>query len=692
MLDGAGEPLSRKGENVGVVVIHGVGATEPGWINDWLVTRLQKRAPDLLFDPHSEVHRLPDLGRTKPGGRFNAYVRRARYGDDKTVSFIELYWNDLSKIGTGPITGTLAMMKLFYEAPQVLGESFLAQCRTGWYRVLRGLVLGANWLLRWPITGINAAVFTCAVVWLGMLQAQKVEVLGKILSFPMFNVVSALLIILAILAAGFARMRVNRDIVLTDIGLSTAIFSIVMLLVMLGAKVLAPGFLAEQPEPYLAEAGDIIFGVFFVWNHLVLLAIIALTVAAVHNVLAGNGKNVIPLERPAAALGMTIIQGIIWKILISLLWALIIGALAKGSIRPSECAEAYRASCTTLNQLNSSLLAITLVNFLFAIVIGLAFLGLSLRRSFKRRHRYDKLMSQRTALPRLIMSPAILVLLFAGTLLTMTAFYGSTYQQAFHWLMTGEWNREDSRALIAALDFYDKLKGWLSDERIVGSFLGGTTIISIYAYIVGAMREASLGILHIARDIVDHQYTPRFAMSRYLLPVSVNKTARHPRRVRIEKRLDVVMEHVVAGGGFDRLVFVAHSQGTVILYDYLAEANDDETLKSARRIDVLTLASPLSHLYQHYFHDYETKRRPAPEINPKLASWTNIWRIDDPIGNRIDIVEGDFVRNEVIRAGGHIDYWKETRVCEAILELIDPALGTTRTLIHPSPRPVHAKT
>ena len=62
---------------VGVVVIHGVGETEPGWINDYFIPRLLKRDTSLEFEDHSEVHSLPDLGRSRPNLFFKAYLRRA---------------------------------------------------------------------------------------------------------------------------------------------------------------------------------------------------------------------------------------------------------------------------------------------------------------------------------------------------------------------------------------------------------------------------------------------------------------------------------------------------------------------------------------------------------------------------------------------------------------------------------------
>jgi hypothetical protein len=213
--------------------------------------------------------------------------------------------------------------------------------------------------------------------------------------------------------------------------------------------------------------------------------------------------------------------------------------------------------------------------------------------------------------------------------------------------------------------------------------VGGGTALSLAFYVFGALQHASRGILHIVRDIVDHQYAPRFTLSRNLLPRVFQNPNEHPRRARIEQRLDVLIHELVAKEKFDRLIFVAHSQGTVILHDYLSTKRDEEAIRDAKSIDVLTLGSPLTHLYQYYFAKYAAVSSGPQALNPLLTSWTNMWRVDDPIGNRIDLLAGNFIRNEPLKPGGHVNYWKDQKVCRAILDLIDPELKPLRDLQFP---------
>jgi hypothetical protein len=207
------------------------------------------------------------------------------------------------------------------------------------------------------------------------------------------------------------------------------------------------------------------------------------------------------------------------------------------------------------------------------------------------------------------------------------------------------------------------------------AYFVGTASLLLYVLFFRAMQNASRGVLHIVRDLVDHQYTPQFNATHYLLPKRKNKRGKHPRQERIEQRLDELMRHM-DGERCQQLVLVAHSQGTVILHDYLRSKQDEKTLEGAARntarIDIVTCGSPLAHFYQHYFPAYASVTMSAEKLNPKLKSWSNFYRIDDPIGAKVAVVSDGFIRNVALRGGGHMDYWKEPEVCDAILDLIDP--------------------
>lgn len=680
----AGSP----GERIGVVVVHGVGETEPGWINQFLVPRLEKHEPALEFDTHSEVYDLADSGRSRPGARFDAYLRRGTYQKSTRIALIECFWADLSRIGTGPISAFLAMVRLFYEAPQVLGQASLMRSRRGAVGLVRNLTLFANWLLRWPITGLNSAALFCALTVLGLQMLSKYPELDFLVTeIPMAWVIGTVLALLIPAGAYFAKVQEHRDIALSEVGMSTAILSAILLCMVVAGN-LGAGFIshtatslfdkivfgnadAYDVRPYLAVASMITFALWFAWMHAVVIAILVLLGVSLWRAVSPSRRQRVSLTRVAAALGLTTIQGMMWKILIALLWFLLIPAVSPSDtlILPAQwqlqCpVQTFTPQCI-LRGVKGDLLNIVLFNLVMALALAAGTAAVFFCRWLMRKTRRKALTEQRASLPRLIVSPAIIALMFALTLFNFYSFYSGVYQKGLHSIGV------DFSLPFKPYDLANWLLGLDRAEQFV-TLLGPIVALVIYYRLANYVQRASLGIVHIARDLVDHQYSPTLAAARLFRPLARPTGRRYPRRNRIEQRLDNLMKDVVSKQGFDRLIFVAHSQGTVIVYDYLYSGRDEASIQGVRQIDMVTLASPLSHLYRCYFENYNRASLPD-RLNQKLASWTNLWRLDDPIGHSVDLVEGDFIRNEALPAGGHIDYWKERRFCEVLLGLIDPA-------------------
>ena len=69
----------------------------------------------------------------------------------------------------------------------------------------------------------------------------------------------------------------------------------------------------------------------------------------------------------------------------------------------------------------------------------------------------------------------------------------------------------------------------------------GTTSLLLFMFFFRTVQNASRGVLHIVRDLVDHQYTPEFTLSTFMLPARKRYRGRYPRRERIQKRFDALM-------------------------------------------------------------------------------------------------------------------------------------------------------
>jgi len=116
------------------------------------------------------------------------------------------------------------------------------------------------------------------------------------------------------------------------------------------------------------------------------------------------------------------------------------------------------------------------------------------------------------------------------------------------------------------------------------------------------------------------------------------------RRDSIHQRIKRILTHYRDQFDRDRdaagrpeLVIVSHSQGTMAAIEIL---NDEELSwlnNSFSSVSLVTMGSPLFHIYQHYFgHIYPALDQPYwVSLRRRIDRWTNICRIDDFVGTEI---------------------------------------------------------
>lgn len=658
-------------ERIGVVVIHGVGEAEAGWTNMFLLPELQARAPELQIEDHSEVYFLPDRARTRSGSTFPTFVRRTSVGEHRRVAFAELGWSDLSRVGRGLFSTTFAVLKVFFEAPPVMALAALKAHKYGLDRVLRFLILTTIWLFKWPVVGLNFTAFGCGFAMVAVDRTIGREKLAAWVGYPnhpMETVIIPALVLLIIGGIWVARERVHKDIYLTDLSLSTALSSLVVLIGIVLNMHLAFWPLASTIDQYLPMALSVILGAWKLWGATILAAIGLIFVMALLRLWQGDPirppdsrqsqdepprRDRLPLHRPATALWLSIIQAVGWNLVIPPAGFLLSIALLESCVTPT-CIE---------NLDRQALLGPLWFSFagLLIIVVLLGILTLVRTRIAhgKASPRPRKTQSPDQApfaaddpqpslfegmaarMPRLIISPIFFVFSFSATVIDIVAAWFKLYQDILGVLV-------------------------VSTSAVIVSFM------TVWLYFLNQLARAAYGVLHIARDLIDHQYAPRWDFIRWVLPKGKVIDSPWPRRKRIHERLDVMMDTVIGKEKLDKLIFVTHSQGTVIMFDYLKGTGSDDLLNTIPEIHIVTLGSPLSHIYQFYFDEYGSNKVSVADLHPNVKSWVNIWRVDDPIGNRIDMVEDDrFVQNMPIGKGGHTTYWKSDEVCAAILRFFE---------------------
>ena len=147
------------------------------------------------------------------------------------------------------------------------------------------------------------------------------------------------------------------------------------------------------------------------------------------------------------------------------------------------------------------------------------------------------------------------------------------------------------------------------------------------------------------------------------------------------------------------LVVISHSQGTMAAIETLNDKDLDWLNNSFRTVTLVTLGSPFSHLYQHYFaHLYPALDEPFwVYLNQRVDRWVNIFRVDDYVGNEINFPAPIRIEPQPYRAEtqafsnqteyqnipvgprGHINYWADREVLQHLRrELFDQDQADTR--------------
>jgi MFS family permease len=235
-------------------------------------------------------------------------------------------------------------------------------------------------------------------------------------------------------------------------------------------------------------------------------------------------------------------------------------------------------------------------------------------------------------------------------------------------------------AVLALLFWKDRHAGAATGPERVGSslMLLIAPALGLLPFLISQGSPYLRSAIDLIHDVVNHFYF------RFRDVDGRRGPPPFPVRRAIEARLDATLDHFAgrlddAGGPPWRLVVLSHSQGTVAAIESLN--NPDNRADRFRDIRLVTMGSPFSHIYQHYFrHHYPPlddarwqvlrRRLAAPKGPPR---WLNLFRIDDYVGRSIEATGSAprLVANIPIGPRGHLGYWFDPDV----LRQIDSALG-----------------
>jgi hypothetical protein len=258
---------------------------------------------------------------------------------------------------------------------------------------------------------------------------------------------------------------------------------------------------------------------------------------------------------------------------------------------------------------------------------------------------------------------------------------------------------------------------WSSLDRAIRSFFVQSAFL--LKWFGGALAGTALGLVAFGGRLKQLTGGLRPVLD-VMLDVD-NYLREHPKqnnpRARIVSRYASLLRHVCTwrdgGRGYDRLVIVSHSQGTVITTDllrYLAAYPDPAlaALGSTIRMHVVTMGSPLRQLYGRRFpHLYRwayhgdaagpddplpASRVPLPAAL-RIDSWTNLYCSGDYVGRYLwyrDLSDGRWTplagappalepvpahlrREWCVGPGAHTHYWD--RSSSRVAGVLDQVLG-----------------
>lgn len=181
----------------------------------------------------------------------------------------------------------------------------------------------------------------------------------------------------------------------------------------------------------------------------------------------------------------------------------------------------------------------------------------------------------------------------------------------------------------------------------------GVLALGLLIYRYAGLLSGGLGV---ARDIVTYSVREYCYLWR---DYETKKRLNYPYRYAIDGRFVGVLEHTVNAFDPDHITIVSHSQGTVIATQMLSSNAKAKALLKNRSVTLITMGSPVTHIYQRYFPKMFKVDRSSIS-----ATWVNIFRQDDFVGTTI---EGQLIhdkRNLSVSPGGHTGYFTDHEVWE----------------------------
>lgn len=210
--------------------------------------------------------------------------------------------------------------------------------------------------------------------------------------------------------------------------------------------------------------------------------------------------------------------------------------------------------------------------------------------------------------------------------------------------------------------------------REVFSFSLVITLIVSYAYSYFWQNMSTA--LAIGKDIITYFRAEPATDHKWTFPL----------RDRIQRRFVVVVDAMIETEEPECVIFVSHSQGTIIATKAIEIMINDSFKNSkcgifrrkVKYTKFITMGSPYEHIYGYYFPS-EFMSKNIEKLNEGIQKWVNIFRTDDFVGTKIVSAEANWPENMPVDANGHTGYWTDKQVLGILIKEITNSNASRRS-------------
>lgn len=681
-------------EKVGVVVVHGIGDPNPGDTLYNLTEGLAHHENPLVADlTSSELHYLVHARRkaTRLIDFFPMMTRRANStrGNEQLV-FAEVYWSDVSRLAKGWYGIVQGITKLFFSIRYLIDGATPSSAAPTLAKPVHSMAALLSRLITGPVLAANMLLLMLSATYWGLYTWGHDP--ASLTSIAQATFIAAMVTV--VIAFIIGSLLVNWQ------HLSYSLLAVTFVWV----AVFGSGHGSTWEEVFAVLVG-------LLQLLLVLGAVLLIVMVALHWIVPLFGSPEAPLT--GAVVAATLQYGL-WVLLVPLGWWQLVGSI-KDRVNWSEELFAVVSAGDEVRWVAVALILLAI------------FIAIGCRQVWTWRHKnIGARVSTKAVVPRrlilnntlahflLIVSAAaaaVAVLvnvtqLGTGTVWPFNVGIGPWLTDSDSWRGLESLARKSAQWLEswdiseAALAFLTLAVTLLSGTIRAGLDLAGDVITYVYWNTeverrTGNRQRGSIEPPQRPPDKKIGGERPSILARYRRLRDYLTAEAKEPEDTRpIRRRFKRVVDTLITEEKIDRLVVIAHSQGSVIAIDELnhswqwTDANKKATKKndpfSNLPVTLVTMGSPYFHLYQHYFpaaYPPWDRTKSWRALFDRVDRWLHLHRHDDFVGLTMGLVDkvssNAFVgpdprpislnlefKTVPVGVGGHVNYWRDLHVLE----------------------------